>query len=132
MLKKDKGRGQVGIEFLIIAGIILFIFIVIVVFSGERQIEIERTRIMLDSVSECEKISNFITRAYISEEGIQIKTSTNYLININNSNIDIKNKQTGKTESSCTFYGKSVSYQATGNITIKNEKGVVVFSNSAI
>jgi hypothetical protein len=132
MLKKDKRRGQVGIEFLIIAGIILFLFIVIIVFSGERKIEIERTRVMLDSVSECEKISNFITRAYISEEGIQIKTNTNYLIDINNSNIDIKNKKTGKTESSCTFYGKSASYQVTGNFTIKNEKGIVIFTNSTI
>lgn len=132
MLKKDKRRCQVGMEFLIIAGIILFIFIVIVVFSGERKMEIERTRVMLDSVSECEKISNFITKAYISEEGIQIKTSTNYLLNINNSNIDIKNKQTNKTESSCTFYGRSASYQATGNFTIKNEKGIVTFTNSTI
>lgn len=130
MISNAKSKGQVGMEFLIIAGIIVLILIGIIAFYSERRREIDKMQTTLDSISECTKISNFITKAYVIGDGIRIDTSTPYFVIINNSQIDMKNGQTGKIESSCTFYGLSEEYQTTGQFIIKNDKNIVTFTNS--
>lgn len=75
-------KAQISSEFLFTAGIIVFIFLIILGFSIERRLEIGKTESELNKRNECFKISNLITSAFINGEGSSINTKINHDVSI--------------------------------------------------
>ena len=123
-------KGQVSTEFLIIIGVVFFIFIVILLFSLGRRTDVRETETYLGANSECLKFSNLISAAYVGGDGTQIETKTDYLISFFNYSMIRIESVSKKEEASCTFYAKIFPhYKLTGDILIKNIDGEIIIEN---
>ena len=126
-----KRKAQVSMEFLFAVGFILFVFLLLLGFIFQRRAELADTKDFLDKKAECLKIASLISSVYSGGDGTIASVKTNYLIKIYNySNIgveDTANITEGKVR--CSFLAESPSYNLTGNLIIKNEKGDIIITN---
>lgn len=121
-------KSQISMEFLAIVGIIIILLISVTLFSMQRNSEIRDTEIYINAISECEKIADLITGAYMNNDGTEIEVHITYFANISDNIIRMKNS--GDVEiGTCNFYGKSINYSVNGDFKIKNDKGIVRFDN---
>ncbi len=79
-----KKKAQVSTEFMAIAGVTFFIFVIILGFSLLRKSEVSDTEVYLDTTSECLRFSGIINSVYSGGEGAEVRTSTDYLLSFYN------------------------------------------------
>lgn len=129
MLNNDKS--QISMEFLILCGIALFIFLILLGFYLFRKAEILETEAYLDKTSECIRLSNIISHVYAGEEGTEVIVNTNYLVSFFNYSM-VSVEEVNKSETvSCIFYGEVYPvYELTGEISLKKEGGGILIENA--
>ncbi len=93
-----KTKSQVSLEFLFTVGIVLLIFIILVGFNIERKTDVNNLKNYVYLKSECFKLSNSITNAYISGDGFNLTAEIKYdasvfaenkALNINYDGVDV-------------------------------------------
>ncbi len=141
MMKKSYNnvkKSQASMEFLILCGIALFIFLILLGFYLFRKAEILETEAYLDKTSECIRLSNIISQVYAGEEGTEVIVNTNYLVSFfNYSMVSVEDigdvvEEVNKSEIvSCIFYGEVYPvYELTGEISLKKEGGGILIENA--
>jgi hypothetical protein len=84
-------KGQTTPGLLLGVGTIMFLFLLIAVFTVNQQIKLTEKEDYIEKRSECLKLANLINSAYISGPGTEIITYTDYLITtFNNSQISVQ------------------------------------------
>jgi hypothetical protein len=80
-------KGQISSELLLGVGIIMALFILISIFSLNKQIDLKKRNEQIDKRDECLKFANLINSVYINGPGTEVKTKTKYLITTFNSSL---------------------------------------------
>lgn len=132
MMKK---KSQASFEFLILCGILLFIFLVIIGFYLFRKTEVEGMESYLDLSSECTKFSNIINSVGLSSDGTQVAINTNNILEVYNSSlISISTPLSPKSFDNnvfCSIYMDVFSNSnLTGDVLIENYNGRVLVRNA--
>ena len=67
-----KRKAQVSLEMMIAIAIVMFLFIIVASFIGEKRKEIGTARLMLDQRNPCNMLSNAITQTFVNGEGTKL------------------------------------------------------------
>ena len=130
MLLQNIKKAQVSIELLSVVGFLFLVFLIIFGIIYEKRIDVIKTEDYIKERTECIKLSNLITEAYLHEEGIIIKNKINFNASINpNLNLISIND---KTEIFCTLFISNVSNVSLvkGDIKIENKDRFVDVKNA--
>lgn len=124
-------KGQVSVEFMFAFGIILFIFLIILGFTNNRNIEITETTTKLDKDNTCLLISSLLTSAFVSGDGIIMNTSIDYNATINVTDINSSYQGLDVEDSYCFLSVQNVPNikLIKGVIEIKNQDGDIGIEN---
>lgn len=131
-----KTKSQVSLEFLFTIGIVLLVFILLVMFNFERQVDVSNLNSYVYLKSECFKLSSSITNAYVAGQGVNLTARIDYdayifaedmTINFRENDIDVYcsfplSRVTNSTASN--FYLRK------GMINIQNINQTVVVKNA--
>ena len=134
MKKSFNNKAQVSMEFLILCGAMLFVFLIILGFYISRKNELVETEVYLDLYSECNKFSILINSVGLSGAGtlISVKTS-NFLSIYNSSLISIEsglNEDSFNKKVFCSLYSEVFEDSGlNGNLLIENYNGMVLVRN---
>jgi hypothetical protein len=91
LYKLRNHRAQVTPGFFLGIGIIMFLFILVLIFSNNQEIKLNEKRIDVEKSNECLKLANLINGVYINGPGTEITTTTDFLITtFNNSQISVE------------------------------------------
>ncbi|MFH1636824.1 MAG: hypothetical protein ABIB71_00185 [Candidatus Woesearchaeota archaeon] len=125
-----KKRGQAAIEFLFSAGIVFFIFLILMFMTFAKTKEVRDLQNVLDKKSECQRIANLINGIFINSEGSSVSIITHYNVTIEPKSIFVeainKSWQSGFM---CRHLAKVNEITLTGNVSIRKEGIGVVISN---
>lgn len=80
-------RGQISSGVMLGVGTIVFLFLIIAVFTLNRNVELKDTQEYIEKRNECLKISNYINSVFSAGPGSQVETHTDFLITIFNESI---------------------------------------------
>ncbi len=112
-------KGQVSMEIIIGAVVLLLSFAVIAAYSFEKNNEIEIMADYLESKAECRKISDIISSVYASGKKTTVEFYAEKDFNVGEGWIDVEGI-------SCSYYGIAQEIFITkGNVRIKDLNGVV-------
>ncbi|MCK4521818.1 MAG: hypothetical protein KAU20_04545 [Nanoarchaeota archaeon] len=125
---KMNKKSQISIEFLFSLGIVLFILIILSVFSINKNRELNYKKDIIEKKQECLKFSNFILYTHNSGSGTSIQAKTQYSLKIyNTSTIEVHSIDNDYFVG-CTIPIKTGNYNLTGDIKIENINGTVIIS----
>lgn len=122
---KLQNKAQIAAEFLIVMGLLIFIFIGLVLISIKIGSSYKDLSGYLDANSECLKISNIISSVQ-SSRNLEANFKSRYLIDFDNYTIIVKDT---KERATCTYYSNLIINDVTGNIKIENSNGLVKVTN---
>lgn len=130
-----KKKSQVSLEFLFALGIVLFVFILILAFNFQRKIDLRDLNDYVELKSDCFKLSNSITSAYISGEGFNLTTKIEYNASVF-ADDKIANFESDDVSVQCSFPINHVTNTTKknfnlkkGSINIQNVNNTVVVKN---
>ena len=121
-------KAQVSTEFIFVVGFLALVFLIPISVVLERRIDVLRTERFIEGKTECLKLSNLLTKAYVND-GIKIQESLKFNASIipDSRIISIKNKE----EIFCTIQAINASQidLSKGNIAIENKNGFIEIKN---
>ncbi|PIN98556.1 MAG: hypothetical protein COT90_03740 [Candidatus Diapherotrites archaeon CG10_big_fil_rev_8_21_14_0_10_31_34] len=116
-------KGQVSIEIIIGAVMLLLAFVFIAMYSFEKNSNIEVLEEILENKSECREIADVISSVYASGKKTSIEFYSEKDFTVGQGWVDVEGF-------SCNYYGiAQESFIVKGNIRIKDLNGVVVVEN---
>lgn len=121
-------KAQVSIEFLVILGIVFFIFLLLMVFFLDIRIDLRKLEGISKVKSDCSKLSNTISQVIALGEGSSARIKLEHNITIQNQTIFISYD---KSNLICSYLGK-VSNDVNlniGNLLLTNVNNSVVMKN---
>ena len=125
-------KAQAAIEFVIVIATIFFLFGIILFLTLDKRIELNDKELFVDMTSNCVRMANFINKAFILGDGIEIKTKTNYdIFFLNNEMLYIKdsNVQCDIITSPVNNNGESNFSITNGDIKIINQENDIIIEN---
>ena len=118
-------KSQISLEFMFTIAAIILMFLVVLIFSFEKNTEITNTKTYLAQQSECFRFSNFISSVYIGGEGTKVELKTDHNIQVYPNNMIYVDNY-----ALCSYIGTSSYYDVTGNLIIINKNDKVVIENA--
>ena len=125
-------KAQTSIEFMFAIGLIIFIFLLIFYFTFERRIDIQDTEKILADKEECNKLSDMITMAYITQSSHTFKLEKDVTVSITSQSISA-----GESHYPCTFPINRITNPAgdvfdlsAGNVNVNYADGLVEVENA--
>ncbi len=125
---KMKTRGQASIEMIFVVGMLFFVLLTILAFVFNKRIEINQQNRVVETKSDCIKLSNLIVNAFLSGNNTRIESTMNFdfFVDMESRVVTVDDFVT------CTIPLNQTQDAALdkGNITVENKNNIVVVSNA--
>ena len=118
-------KAQISVELLFTVGFVVFIFIILLIFTMERKYDVGKMEITLDEKAECYRLSNLISGVYTSGSGTGITAKLKYDTEING---DEGNIFVGEGRFFCTIPINSITDSVASNFNLN--KGIITINNT--
>lgn len=121
-------KAQISVEFLMILGVIFFIFLLLMVFYLDIRIDLKKLESTASARSDCFKLADLIYQTASSGEGSLVQAKIDRNITVQNQTIFIGYD---KTDLICKHLGKIASDVAVnGSIILRNVNNTVLIQNA--
>ena len=123
-------KAQVSIEVMTVVGLMFLTFLLLLGISLQTGLDILQTKRIIEGRTECIKLANFITEAYVYDDGLNLskRLGLNASIEPSSRLVSVKNRE----NIFCTIPLSNITNASlsAGSIRVRNNNGVVTVENA--